>query len=145
MNKFQNLIAGLTVLVFSLVSVSAYAAGPMSMWGRTHEDTKITGKIVRNPQGEYLGRIGDVVNDPEGNVSIVALSQYPTWGLGMPWRMIAIPFSALRWDADKGYYVLNATREKLASAPDFRKEDLSNPEWVTGVYQYYGLQPYWTE
>jgi len=147
MNRFLNLIAGLTVLVFSLLIVSAYAADPMPMstgWGRPYEDSEITGKIVRNPQGDYLGTIGNVVNDSEGHVSIVALSQYPTWGLGMPWRMLAVPFSALRYDVDKGYFVLNATRERLASAPDFQKKNLSNQEWVTGVYEYYGLQPSWT-
>jgi len=148
MNKYSNLIAGLTVLVFSLLSVSAYAGETMPMsrdWDRSQKVGEITGKIVRNPQGEYLGTIGDVVFDSEGHVSLVALSQYPTWGLGMAWRMLAIPFDALNYDADKGYFVLNTSRERLASAPDFQKENLSNQEWVTGVYQYYGVQPYWTE
>ena len=148
MNKYSNLIAGLTVLVFSLLSVSAYAGETMTMsrdWDRSQKVGEITGKIVRNPQGEYLGTIADVVFDSEGHVSLVALSQYPTWGLGMAWRMLAIPFDALNYDAGKGYFVLNTSRERLASAPDFQKENLSNQEWVTGVYQYYGVQPYWTE
>jgi len=148
MNRFSYLIAGLTVFIFSMVSVSAYAGETMPMskgWDPSQKVGEITGKIVRNPQGDYLGTIGDVVNDSEGHISLVALSQYPTWGLGMPWRTLAIPYNALNYDADKGYYVLNATREKLASAPDFRKEDIHNQEWVTGVYQYYGVQPYWTE
>ena len=42
-------------------------------------------------------------------------------------------------------WVLDISRDRLASAPVFKKEDLSNPEWVAGVYQYYGQQPYWTE
>jgi hypothetical protein len=67
-NKFLNLVAGLTVFVFGALVVSAYAAEPMSMstgWDRPYEDGKITGKIVRNPQGDYLGTIGDVDNDSE--------------------------------------------------------------------------------
>jgi len=143
MNRFSYLIAGLTVLVFGLVSVSVFAGGTKSMSGWS--ESEMIGQIVRNPQGEYLGQIGDVAHDSQGRIFLVALNQYPTFGLGMAWRRLAIPFSALHWDTDKGYYVLDATRERLAFAPDFRKEDINDQEWVAGVYRFYGLQPSWTE
>ncbi len=63
----------------------------------------------------------------------------------MGWKSYAIPFNALSYDKDKKHLVLNISRERLDSAPVFRKEDLAKQEWANGVYQYYGVQPSWIE
>ena len=61
-------------------------------------------------------------------------------------RYIAVPFNALSLGLGREYFVLNTTRERLASAPSFNeKKDLSNRAFAENVYRYFGQQPYWTE
>jgi hypothetical protein len=43
------------------------------------------------------------------------------------------------------HFVLNATEEKIQSAPLFSRKTLDDPKWAENVYQYFGQQPYWTK
>lgn len=109
--------------------------------------TRIIGTEVRNEQGDYLGRVTDLLIDPEnGKIAFAVLSRGGV--LGIPTRFAAVPFGALTPNPEKKAYLLDVSREKMASAPTFSRDqwpDVSNREWDKEIYTYYGQAPYWGE
>lgn len=79
--------------------------------------TSLMNESVRNRQGEDLGRIEDYVVDVE-----TGLIQYGLLGfggfLGMGEHRVAVPYTALQFDAQRGF-ILDSTRERLQQAPPF--------------------------
>jgi sporulation protein YlmC with PRC-barrel domain len=112
-------------------------------WENANTFYQIVGTHVKNQQGEDLGRIRDLVIDRQGHIPFAVLSQGGHWGMGG--KLVAVPFSALNFDQARKTVVLNATREKLDSAPALRGSNLSDKKWVEDVYRYFGQQPYWME
>jgi sporulation protein YlmC with PRC-barrel domain len=144
MKKTMTLVALLATFVMVLWVAGSFATERMSKgWDRPYEVSEVTGTIVRNPQGEYLGRVRDFVFDPEGRIEFVVLSNYGFWRLGA--KSFAIPFEAFRYNSEQKHLVLDISREKLEAAPTFQKDEMVKQEWGESVYRYYGLQPYWTE
>jgi sporulation protein YlmC with PRC-barrel domain len=90
---------------------------------------------VKNPQGEELGKIEDLIMDAEGRIPFVILSHKE--------KPIIIPFSALSGDQTGKFLVLDATEEKLASAPPLVEDSVSASQ-AEEIYRYYGQRPYWT-
>jgi sporulation protein YlmC with PRC-barrel domain len=124
----------------------AYGRGAMSMAhgsGRLHEVTEILGNHVMNSQGEDLGRINDLVFDPEGRVSFAILAHGGFLRIGE--KLIAIPFSSFSYEDKERHFVLDVTGERLESAPAFSKKTLGDLRWAEDVYRYFGQQPRWTE
>jgi len=98
---------------------------------RTHESnvamqqvsraSKIIGTKVKNPKGENLGDIKDLVLDPEsGQVVYGVVSFGGVLGLGD--KLFAIPWKALVWTRDKEYYVLDLDKDTLKKAPGFDRK-----------------------
>lgn len=142
--KTMSLYAVIIALGLGLVAANVLAAGPMTQsWGKAYSFDQINGMVVKNQRGEELGRIHDIVIDSQGHVPFAVLSHGRYWGIGG--KLVAVPFSALNFDQMEKYLVLNATNEKLDSAPAFRVGDLSNEKWAEDVYRFFGQQPYWTE
>lgn len=100
---------------------------------------------VRNPQGEDLGTIKDVVIDAgEGCIAYAALSFGGVMGLGD--KLFAIPWEALRYNAADDSFVMDMPRDRLENAPGFDKDNwptTAEREWLTGLYSHYGYTPYW--
>jgi len=100
---------------------------------------------VKNPQGEDLGSIKDVVIDiNEGSIAYAALSFGGIMGLGD--KLFAIPWAALRYNATDDSFVLDVPKERLENAPGFDKDNwptTAEREWLTGMYSHYGYTPYW--
>lgn len=91
---------------------------------------------VKNLQGEKLGEIGDFIIDFQGRVPFVMLSHVG--------KMIVIPYSALSIEGN--FFVLDASEEKMASAPVVdEKEDSIDQAKAKEIYRYFGETPYWTE
>jgi sporulation protein YlmC with PRC-barrel domain len=113
--------------------------------GETCEIKNLVGASVKNPQGEDLGLIIDFVKDSNDRAvfAILVYGDYETYGdFG---KQVAIPFAAL--SCMEQNCILNASKDRLDSAPSFVwKEDL-DPEKTLAedIYRYFGLQPYWTE
>lgn len=107
--------------------------------------TTIIGDAVRNPEGEDLGRIEEIMIDlDEGRVAYAVLSFGGFMGLGD--KLFAIPWQALSLRPDEHRFVLEVSRETLEEAPGFDKDnwpDTSDREWLVRVYRYYGYEPYW--
>ena len=142
----RKLLIIMLVSTFSLglFTASAHAKEPTSNPLTSYEVTKLLWSNVENPKGIYLGRVTDFVVDSKGHIEFaILLEGYLEFGDS---RYVAIPFSAFSLGHGREYFVLNTTRERLASAPIFNEEkDLSNREFAESDYKYFGQQPYWTE
>ncbi len=107
--------------------------------------TTLTGDRVMNPAGEDLGKIEELMIDlHDGRVAYAVLS----FGgfLGMGDKLFAIPFQALKLDADREGFVLDVAKEKLKKAPGFDKNDwpsAADRDWGSQIHSYYGYRPYW--
>jgi sporulation protein YlmC with PRC-barrel domain len=112
-------------------------------WNRPYEATEIVGTKVRDPQGEEVGKIDDLVFDNEGRISFAIVGYGGFLGIGQ--NLVAVPVNSLSYVEEPRHFVLDATREKVESAPLFSKKTLDDPRWADGVYGYFGQQPHWTD
>jgi sporulation protein YlmC with PRC-barrel domain len=143
MNK-TSLCALIVALSLGLAAANVLAAEPMApSWGKAYIFDQINRMVVKNPQGEVLGRIQDVVIDSQGHVPFAVINHGGY--LGMGGKLVAVPFGALSFDAMGKHLVLNATKEKLDSAPVFKTSNLADQKWAEDTYRFFGQQPYWTE
>jgi hypothetical protein len=102
---------------------------------------QLIGMEVKNPQGEALGIIADVIEGPQERLSFAVLNYAVSDDTQM---RIAVPFAAL--SCGEQNCILNVSRETLNSAPVFAWDDnLTSPKQAEGIYRYFGVQPYWTE
>jgi sporulation protein YlmC with PRC-barrel domain len=108
----------------------------------TYRSSTLVGMEVRNPEGQDLGSIEDLVIDMESQrVRYAALSFGGFLGLGD--KLFAVPIQALtlKHDEDDNYFVLDVPKEKLETAPGFDKDawpDFGNPEFGAEVDAFYG-------
>ncbi len=134
------------ISIFSLgfVAANGHAKNLISKPFTSYEISQLQWSNVENPQGIYLGRVSDFVVDSHGRIEFaILLEGYLEVGDSYH---IAVPFDALSLGPGADYFVLNATRERMASAPRFvEKKDLSNRAFAERDYRYFGLQPPWTE
>lgn len=112
----------------------------------SHKVRDVLGAKVSNPAGEDLGKVEELVLDPNsGEISYAVLS----FGgfLGMGDRLFAIPFHMLKAPAPVGddspaaRFTLNIDKAKLEKAPGFPKDnwpDIQTPQWSSTVDTYYG-------
>lgn len=106
--------------------------------------TKMTGAKVENRQGEQLGTVEDFVVSPEGRIQYMVLSHGGMLGIGD--RFFAIPWKAVRpgLRGDDVALIVDISRDKLAKAPSFERNNWPNfadPQVDVVYYGYYGLQP----
>jgi len=143
MNKIITFIALAIIFSFAYFVANSYATEPMTKGSnRPYEASKLVGTPVKNLQGEYLGRINDFVIDKD-RIAFGILSHGGF--LGMGGKLVAIPFGALSFEHTGMYFVLDLSRDRLESAPEFDLTRFASPTWAGDVYRYFGLQPYWTE
>jgi len=141
--KFR-LIAVTAALGLALFVSAAYAEEQMAGgMGRAFGANEIIGAYVRNPQGDLLGRISDLVVDSEGRVALAVLSHGGF--LRIHEKETAIPFGALKYDPNAKQLILGISKEKLAAAPAFKMSELSAPGGGEYIYRFFGQQPYWSE
>jgi sporulation protein YlmC with PRC-barrel domain len=107
--------------------------------------TTICGDPVVNAAGENLGEIEDLMVDlHNGRVAYAVLSFGGFMGIGD--KLFAVPFEALKLDAEHDRFVLDIPREKLEKAPGFDKSswpDFADPRFGQQVYGYYDISTYW--
>lgn len=107
--------------------------------------TKLTGDKVRNPAGEDLGHIEEIMIDvPTGRVAYAVLSFGGFLGMGN--KLFAVPWEALTLDQGEKEFLLNVDRQQLENGPGFDKDnwpDMNDRAWGSEVFAYYGYEPYW--
>ncbi|MGL4964037.1 MAG: PRC-barrel domain-containing protein [Inquilinus sp.] len=105
---------------------------------------KVSGTNVYNTAGDSLGEVHDVMIDKmSGRVAYAVMSFGGFLGMGQKYH--PLPWSSLTYDADRGGYVVNLSREQLEGAPVFAEDDQPrwNREYEQGIHDYYGVAPYW--
>ncbi len=105
---------------------------------------EVVGIEVKNTQGEYLGKIEDVVMDKlTGQSRYVVLSFGGIFGLGD--KLFALPWGTLNYDTNEECFILNVDKDKMENAPGFDKDhwpNMAEPAWGDKIYNYYGVRPY---
>ena len=113
----------------------------MLLMGGTSDVSNLTGKTVKNFQGDDLGTISEFVKGPEGHIAFAMLNYRATDNTR---KIIALPIGAL--SCGKQSCVLNASRETVTTTPPFvSMDDLAKTRTAANIYFYFGVQPYWTE
>jgi sporulation protein YlmC with PRC-barrel domain len=103
------------------------------------QSSQLMGAQVETQNGEDVAWINDLVVDSQnGHVVFLVLSDVA----GMEDKMASVPFDTLS-EPRGNVFVLNATKDKLLAAPDFKWQDTTDPKYAEAIYRYYGLQPYW--
>ena len=150
MNKNISFLSLVAVLILGLTAPSTNYAKSMETavpanreMNKLFEFSEVSLSFVKNPQGQYLGRITDLVFDSQGQISFAILSRPGT--IGIPGKPLAVPFSALTFTDKDKVFDFDVSWERLESAADFSREDLTNRKWAEDTYRYFGEQPYWTE
>lgn len=101
--------------------------------------SSITGDSVRNPQGEDLGNIEDLmINTETGEIAYAVLSFGGFLGLGD--KLFALPWKAFTLDTKEHELVLNVDKERLKDAPGFDKDNwpnMADPTWAGQISDFY--------
>ena len=105
----------------------------------------IIGSNVKNPQGQNLGNIHDLVIHPQDSRVVYAVLSFGGI-LGLGEKLFAVPLNALQRAADMDTFILDIDQEQLQNAPQFNQHNwplMTDPHWIASVYRFYGLQSYW--
>lgn len=101
--------------------------------------TSIIGDKVENPEGDFLGKIDNLmINLKKGRVeyAVIEIGSF----LGIGGKLFAIPFSELRIDPVKEVFILNRTKDYLRNIPGFDKTHWPD----TNAHEYYDdVNTYW--
>ena len=92
MRKMMIVTALVSVLIFGYGVAKSIAHEKMSKSGERAEVSKLLGTSIKNPQGEDLGTIADVVTGPEGRVAFAVINY---WISDDTQKRIAVRFGAL--------------------------------------------------
>jgi sporulation protein YlmC with PRC-barrel domain len=92
---------------------------------RVMSSTTLSGDSVRNPAGDNLGKIKDIMIDvPSGRVAYAVLSYGGFLDVGN--KLFAVPWNALTLDEDEKQFILNMDKTQLENAPGFDKDNWPN-------------------
>ena len=105
---------------------------------------KVKGTNVYNLAGDKLGSVDDIMIDKVSGRAIYAVMSFGGF-LGMGEKFHPLPWATLKYDAQKGGYVVNLDKKMLADAPyyDSGSEFAWTPDYGRKVDSYYGTPSYW--
>jgi sporulation protein YlmC with PRC-barrel domain len=105
----------------------------------------LMGDDVRNPQGENLGELEEIMLDcNSGRIAYAVISFGGILGMGD--KLFAIPWEALRLDTENKVFFWDEDPDRLEDAPGFDKDDWPRSvdhEYLNEVHDYYGYDSYW--
>jgi sporulation protein YlmC with PRC-barrel domain len=116
----------------------------------------LTHDAVVDAVGEPVGRVREIMLDvPRGRIAYVVLAfEYPAEEAeaqpsadqdGPVRKLFAVPWEALRLDAQRQCLVIDTQRERLRNAPGFDPAhwpSMAQPTWTSALYEFYGVEPY---
>ncbi len=117
------------------------AAGESGWRKDSFKASKMIGATIKDPQGNKIGKVEDLMIIPQSQRAPFAVVSHDR-------KYSAIPLSALKEGTEKETFILNITKEQLAQAPTFDKNNWPNPTdrtWSSSVYKFYGVTPQWQE
>ena len=106
---------------------------------------KVKGTDVYNLAGDKLGSVDDIMIDKVTGRAIYAVMSFGGF-LGMGDQHYPLPWATLKYDTQKGGYVVNLDKKQLEGAPNYdRKSEFKwTPEYGRKVDTYYKAPSYWT-
>lgn len=111
----------------------------MTTTPRFLSSSTLSGDAIKNPQGESLGDLKDIMIDTEsGKVAYAVLSFGGILGLGD--KLFAVPWESLAVDGENKCLILNVSKERLKDAPGFDKDHWPNfaePAFADQLRSYY--------
>ncbi len=144
MNKIMIFLALIGMIgVLGYAQTNSYATEPIIKgMDRPYEISRLLGSSVKNASGDYLGRIDDFILDRNG-VAFAIVSHGGFVGFGG--KQVAVPLSACSFDEKGRHFVLDVSKERFVSAPDYTGgATLAGKTWAEDTYRYFGLSPFWT-
>jgi sporulation protein YlmC with PRC-barrel domain len=121
-----------------MVEVTAYTSGALIA------ASKVKGTDVYNVDGDKLGVIEDIMVDKISGSAIYAVMSFG--GLfGLNEKYHPLPWSTLKYDTEKGGYVVNLDIKFLEDAPNFDRNTEFNWTSIYGrqVDSYYNTPSFW--
>jgi sporulation protein YlmC with PRC-barrel domain len=119
-------------------------AASAGLFHNVHKVSDLNGMKIENVSNQSMGKVHNTVLDlPAGRVLFVILAPDSSLELGN--NYYALPPNALTWNTEQKGLVSDISKEKLASAPHFARDNwpsLSDPTFASQVYQYYGKSAY---
>jgi uncharacterized protein YrrD len=111
-----------------------------TMGGNCMAFSKLKGTAIKSTSGETLGKLEDVVLDPQGKATFAIISKGGVLSVGD--KHLPVPWQALTFDSQK-QITLNVDKEKLRTAPTVKSDysDLEDSSSTTTIYNFYGVQP----
>ena len=110
----------------------------MAQPSKANKASSLVGMDVKNPQGESLGKIEDIVINPRTErVAYCVLGQRET--ILSKQKLLAVPLRAFQPSADGDYLILNANKNNLAEAQGFSKDNWPSVD----AQRPWGAQPFW--
>jgi len=144
--KKVGVFLGVISLLSLIYTTGSFAADRDLPWQLVKGSTFI-GADVENPQGQNLGDVKDIVIDRASGRIAYAVVSFGGF-LGMGEKLFAVPWGAFTQpNANKDKFVLAVDKERLKNAPGFDSNNwpqMASREWVTSLYSYYNVPPYWT-
>jgi sporulation protein YlmC with PRC-barrel domain len=106
------------------------------------ELSKLMKADVKTAQGEKLGKIHELVADPQtGEIQFAVIGVGGSAGIGE--QLKPIPWKAISVQSDRDC-IAKIDKAKLESGPTLQKgrmSDLQNPDYVSRLYTFYGMEP----
>jgi len=142
--KKVGAVLGMLSLLSVVVTMGAFAAEELP-W-RLVKGSTFIGADVENSKGEDLGDIKDVVIDrATGRIAYAVVSFGGFMGLGD--KLYAVPWGAFSQSTtDKNTFILAVDKDRIKNSPGFDQNNwpqMVSREWVSGLYTYYNVSPYW--
>lgn len=105
----------------------------------------LEGEKVINPNMERIGSIGGIMLDvSRGRIAYAVLSVGGFMGIGE--KLFAVPWGALKIEANEHRFVLDVDKQRLQNAPGFDKDDwpaAADHDLIVQVHSYFNAHPYW--
>jgi sporulation protein YlmC with PRC-barrel domain len=99
----------------------------------------LCGKEVRTAHTDDVGKLDDMVVDPDSGRVLYGILSYRG-------KLFAIPWNVLTLNSNAEQLVLNADEKQLSDGFSFSKDDWPNlvdQDWATELYAHYDVEPYW--
>ena len=105
---------------------------------------KVKGTNVYNLAGEKLGSVEDIMIDKVSGRAIYAVMSFGGF-LGMGEKHHPLPWATLKYDTQKGGYVVNLDKKQLEGAPNYDRDSEFKwtPDYGRKVDSYYNVPSFW--
>ncbi len=105
---------------------------------------KVNGTNVYNNRGDKLGSVEDIMIDKVSGRAMYAVMSFGGF-LGMDKKQHPLPWSTLKYDENRGGYVVNLDKKMLEAAPTYDRDSEFKwtPDYGRRVDTYYDVPSYW--